>query len=125
MSLLDRSKKGKGHGHLSERRLAKTFDMCPTPASGAMLGCKSDAYSREFRMECKSTVTSVLSLEHGWLCKIKHEALASNKEPVLSVSFVTGNGQAKADGDWFLVRKELFEEFKEYMQRKQDEISKI
>lgn len=88
--------------------MVKSLGMKSTPGSGAGAGAKSDGFDNKFRLECKSTMNKTLSLEHDWLIKIKHEAMETGKEPILSVSFVNGKGVAKKDGDWICLSKELF-----------------
>lgn len=101
------------HGFLSEDRMVKSLGMKSTGASGAGAGDKSDGYNHKFRVECKSTMNKTLSLEHEWLLKVKHEAMETGKEPILTVSFVNGKGVSKKDGDWVLMEKSLFAELTE------------
>jgi len=109
------AKKGSsGHGSASEKRVAKSLSARLTPASGALAGAKGDATFKrgktKYRLECKSTIHASMSLDLGWLVKIAHEALTTQSNPALSVSFVTPEGKPKLHGEWVMVPKYLFQE---------------
>lgn len=109
-------------GIVSEQKIVKKLGMNGTLASGACEGSKSDGFDKEFRIECKSTLHNSMSLEYAWLRKIKHEALTTTKEPVLSVSFTTGNGEPRPDGEWFIITRDLFEEFRMYLKERDGDL---
>lgn len=100
--LLDRLAK-RLHGTKSERRVAKDTRGRLTPASGSKTGAKSDIVLPALRIEAKSTVYESLSLQKAWLDKITREALETNRAPALTLSFVTGSGAAKPNGDWIAI----------------------
>lgn len=115
---LKRVAKGKvAHGNKSEKRLANKMGSRLTPASGAMRGAKSDALlnkkEMKFRIESKSTINNSLSIELGWLVKITEEALQTGCNPVLTFSYVDGDGRAKPKGDWVAMPLWLFQELTE------------
>jgi hypothetical protein len=101
------------HGQRSEKRLAKSFQARLTPASGALSGAKSDFVLPSFRFEAKSTVNNSFSVKLEVLEKITREAMETNREPVVTVSFVTGNGQPRLFGDWVLIPQHVFRELTE------------
>lgn len=84
------------------------------PASGAMVGAKSDASLKEenFRLEMKSTTSTTLKLEMGWLTKITVEALEHHQRPGLVFSFVDAEGkpQMKLNSEWVAIPLEVFRE---------------
>lgn len=103
------------HGTVSEKRVMKKVGAVATPASGALLGCKSDGVldghpDYSFRVEAKSTVNGSLSLKYDWLLKIAHEARETNRIPALTVSFVTGSGECRKDGDWAMIPMRILKE---------------
>jgi hypothetical protein len=100
--LLDRYAKRR-HGTKSERRVAKKLDAKLRPGSGSKVGAKGDSVLPDLLVESKSTVNDSLSLKLAWLQKISGEALDCNRAPALTVSFVTGSGEKRRDGDWLLV----------------------
>lgn len=105
------------HGNKSEKRVADTLSARLMPASGAMRGAKSDAQMTttlyKFQIECKATKTQTLAVEYGWLQKISSEALATNRTPVLTLSFVDETGKGKPRGDWVAIPLWLFQELTE------------
>lgn len=110
--ILKNNKSTTRHGNYSERRVAKALGMRTTPGSGALDGAKSDAYSREFRMESKSTIHESIALKRSWLTKIHNEARSTGREPALSISFVYPDGSEKNYGDWVLIPRSTFEDLK-------------
>ncbi len=100
-------------GRISERNLAHALGGKTTPASGAMDGAKGDIRLGDFLLESKSTTRDSFSVEYGHLAKIRAEALASDKEAGLTVSFITGNGKSRASGEWVLLPLSVFRELTE------------
>lgn len=101
-------------GRKSEDRLVKKVKGRGTLASGAMDGMKGDIQKQDVLIEAKSTTSDTFRLDRGILCKITGEALRSSKIPAVFISFVTGNGKPKLDGDWALIRLKDFEEYLEW-----------
>jgi len=97
------------HGRASEKRIAKSTGGRLTPGSGAFDGAKADISRGDILIECKSTIRASLSLKYEWLQKITREAKGTNQMPAVTISFVTGSGEAKPDGDWVLIPKVLFD----------------
>lgn len=95
------------HGGKSEKRVLEDMGANPTLGSGAFPGMKSDGTMEvgdvRLRIECKSTVHKSMRLEHAWLKKIRREALETGRIPVLTVSFVKPDGEAKIAGDWVMI----------------------
>ncbi len=110
------------HGQKSEERVLKDMGAQQTIASGSIDGMKSDGIKNNLRIECKATVKKSISLKHDWLLKIREEALATNKIPVLTISFVDGDGQAKAGGDYAVIPLYLFTDFAEWLGENESEI---
>jgi len=110
------------HGQKSEERVLKDMGAQQTIASGSIDGMKSDGVKNNLRIECKATVKKSISLKHEWLLKIREEALATNKIPVLTISFVDGDGQAKAGGDYAVIPLYLFTDFAEWLGENESEI---
>lgn len=114
---LDRMDKlGKsGHGKLSEKRLAKELGARLHPASGAIVGHKSDASDEQFQYEMKSTTSLTLPLDKSWLEKISHEANCANKTPAITISFVLPDGKPRMrlNSEWVMVPKWAFQELVE------------
>ncbi len=100
--LIERLGKSK-HGTRSERRVAKRLGARVRPGSGAMQGAKGDSVLPKLLVESKATINGSLSLKKQWLDKITREALASNRAPALSVSFVRPSGEAVPHGDWIVL----------------------
>lgn len=98
------------NGIKSEARVLKSMKMQGTAGSGNQAGNKSDGKDDQFRLECKSTEKKTIKIEYDWLLKISHEALETGRTPLLSVSFVYEQGNAKKDGDWVMMRKRDFDE---------------
>lgn len=103
------------HGTLSEARVSKKIGGRLTPASGAMEGAKGD-FNLDvnedylFKMECKATNSKSMSLKYEWLCKIRNEALETNRIPALTISFVDPKGRAVPNGDHVVIPLWLFTE---------------
>ena len=91
------------HGKASEKRVAKSIGARLTPASGAVQSDKGDFKTPLILGEAKSTIHASITIEYDWLLKIAHEAMHKGKTPALTISFVTGNGDVKRDGDWVLL----------------------
>ncbi len=101
-------------GRKSEVRLNKKIGGQQTPASGALQGAKGDIRKDDFLIEAKSTTTESFRLERGILCKIAGEAIRVDKIPAVCISFVTGNGKPKVDGEWALIRLKDFQDYIEW-----------
>ena len=110
------------HGQKSETRVVKDMGAMQTIASGSIDGMKSDGVKDNLRIECKATVKKSISIKHEWLLKIREEALATNKIPVLTISFVDGDGQAKAGGDFAVIPLYLFTDFAEWLNENESKI---
>ena len=100
--LLNRYAKGR-HGTRSERRVAKKLKAKLTPASGTKAGAKGDSVLPELLIESKATVHDSMVIKASWLRKIAEEAIQKNRYPGLTISFVTGSGAVRPQGDWLLV----------------------
>lgn len=111
---LDRvAKQGRsGHGSLSEQRLARETGARLTPASGALLGAKSDAVDGSVRLEYKSTTKATMALERAWLEKITSEALRKGQTPALVLSFVRPDGKpvTATNAEWVCIPRWKYEE---------------
>lgn len=59
--------------------------------------------------EAKSTVQLSASIKLEWLNKISKEAAEKGCDPALFLSFVTGSGEPKDNGDWVLVPKHVWD----------------
>jgi hypothetical protein len=101
------------HGKASEKKLAKSLSARLTPASGATDSSKGDMRAGDFLIESKSTIHASISLERDFFLKIAHEAQFAGKVPALSVSFVTGDGSPKKNGEWVCIPMHLFKELTE------------
>lgn len=110
------------HGQKSEERVIKDIGAIQTIASGSIDGMKSDGVKDNLRIECKATVKKSISLKHEWLLKIREEALATNKIPVLTISFVDASGESKAGGDFAVIPLYLFTDFAEWLSENDSEI---
>jgi hypothetical protein len=97
-------------GRRSEKRLAKELGARERPASGAMQGAKGDMSLGELLIEAKSTTGASLAVKRRWLAKIGGEARSEGKTPVLTISFVTPDGQPLMDGEWALIPMHKFKE---------------
>ena len=75
-----------------------------------MEGAKGDIKTMSALIEQKSTEGKSLSLNHAWLNKINKEALHTNRNPVLLVSFVYPDGRSKTDGEWVVIPRWLADE---------------
>lgn len=82
--------------------MAKKMRARLTPGSGNITGAKGDCVIPELLIECKSTVHASLSIKKSWLEKITREALARNRAPAVTLSFVDASGQARS-GDWIAI----------------------
>lgn len=96
------------HGKASEKKIAKSIGARLTPASGACASAKGDMQLGEFLLEAKSTIHNSITLDRDFFIKIAHEAKYKGKNPALTVSFVTGDGSAKCDGEWVCIPMNLF-----------------
>jgi Holliday junction resolvase len=107
------SKSNNSHGRKSEERLAKSMAAKLTPGSGAMDHAKGDMVREgeniTLRIEAKCTNKASISIKHEWLEKITREALETNCQPALTISFVSDNGAAKKGGDWVMIPKTVFD----------------
>lgn len=110
------------HGQKSELRVLEDMGAMQTIASGSLDGMKSDGVKDNLRIECKATLKKSISLKHEWLLKIREEALATNKIPVLTISFVTADGESKAGGDFAVIPLYLFTDFAEWLGENESEI---
>ena len=110
------------HGQKSELRVLEDMGAMQTIASGSLDGMKSDGVKDNLRIECKATLKKSISLKHEWLLKIRDEALATNKIPVLTISFVTADGESKAGGDYAVIPLYLFTDFAEWLGENESEI---
>lgn len=114
-----------GHGNRSEKRVAKDLGARLQPASGAMVGAKSDArlkgVSFNFRIENKATVNMTLPIQLDWLVKISKESLQDGSIPVLAFSFVTPEGKPRSamNSDWVAMPKTYFQELLEAAEGKE------
>ena len=66
-----------------ETELCKEFGLTKTPQSGAAWHSKSDAYTKELRIEIKETDNESLRIQRKWLKKIQDEAELTGRIPVL------------------------------------------
>lgn len=108
-------------GRKSEKRLNKKLGGEQTPASGALEGAKGDIKKDDFLIEAKSTIHDSFRLDRRILCKISGEALRVDKIPVVCLSFVTGNGKPKVDGEWAMIKLKDFEEYIDFMKDRNQE----
>lgn len=104
------SRNQKNDGRQAEKRTAKSLNARTQPGSGAKEGAKGDIKTVAALIEQKSTEGKSLSLNHEWLNKINGEALHTNRNPVLIVSFVYPDGRSKTNGDWIVIPRWLAEE---------------
>jgi len=101
------------HGGKSEKRVVADLGAEGTIASGA-LDEKSDGLlsvgEMDFRIECKATRKNSIGLSYGWLRKIREEAMETGRIPLLTISFVHGDGQPRVAGEWVVMPMTLFKE---------------
>lgn len=98
------------HGTTSEKRVGKDLGARLTPASGAMSGAKGDMVLPTLLVEAKATIKSSISIQYSWLVKIMTEALNTNRQPAVTISFVDPQGKPLHVGDWVMIPKTLFRE---------------
>ncbi len=104
-----RKKDGPGaSGVKSERKTAKRIGGQQTKFSGAMPNARGDISLPEFLVEAKSTKLITMRLELTWLVKILREAMKENKEPAVTLTFTTANGDPLVGGTWVLVPESVF-----------------
>lgn len=104
---------GRQHGTVSERKAMKDLKAELTPGSGALLTAKSDGFDDVYQYEVKSTIYKTYRLDLEVLTKIKKEARQVGRVPVLLINFVYGTGESFADGEYVVIRRDVFEELKE------------
>lgn len=100
-------------GRASEKKVLKRLGAQAKPASGAMQGAKGDGETKSFLVEAKSTVNDSLNVKLDWLAKIKQEAIAQGKSPVLTVTFTNGDGGPRKWGKWVMMEEHIFEQLME------------
>lgn len=104
------------HGRLYERKAAKKLDARLQPNSGAMESAKGDmkvkGKDRTWLMECKSTSSTRIAVELGWLVKISEEAHRQGSTPALTIAFVTPDGRPRpnAETEWVAMPMQVFNE---------------
>ena len=101
------------HGQRSEKRVAKAIKARQTPGSGAFRGHKGDMTKGRYLAEAKATVHNSMVVKLEWLVKITQEATIKGCVPLLTVSFVNGSGESKANGDWIMMPLSHFNELNE------------
>lgn len=106
---LRRRKQG-GHGQKAEKKTARRLGASLTPASGAIDGAKGDMAVSDTLIENKATKKLSLILKYEWLLKIAHEAIGKNKEPALTLQFVTEDGKPRPDGAWVCIPERHYRE---------------
>jgi hypothetical protein len=79
-----------------------------TMYSGSKPNARGDMVLGNFLIEAKSTISGSLRLPLDWLAKITGEAERAGRVPALSVSFVSGDGRARANGRWVAVPESVF-----------------
>lgn len=109
----ERQAKGNIHGRKGEKRAMKQLGARLVPGSGAMDSAKSDGYTKEFQFENKTTLAKSYGLKLETLVKIKDEARAVGRVPILSLSFVVESGRSVDDGDYIIMRRADFDELRE------------
>ncbi len=55
-----------------------------------------------FLVECKKTEKKSISVKHAWLKKITYEAMAKEKEPMLTIE-IQGDSDPNVDRDWAMI----------------------
>jgi hypothetical protein len=101
-------------GDWAERRAAKGHKGSRlTRASGSLEGDPGDIEVGDFLIEHKSTVKFSIRLLLDWLLKIASEARARGKKPALQITFCTGDGRPRRNGQWLLVPKYVWDELTE------------
>lgn len=115
----NKNKIGKS-GRKSESILAKKIGGATTIGSGNKDWDKGDIKKGQFLIEAKATEADSFRLERGVLCKIVGEALRFGKIPAVCVSFVTGNGRPKDDGEWALIRLKDFQEYMDWIESRDE-----
>lgn len=106
--------KAKGaHGTRSEKLTAQRLGAQQTPASGALQGAKSDMKRRQYRIEAKATKSASMALDSAWLAKIRHEAVHSNMEPALTVTFTDQQGNPRPGMRWVMISEDEFKRLTE------------
>ena len=100
----------KGIGHKAEKKASFRFGAKLRPGSGATAGAKGDFIDQSFLYESKATEKASFSIKKAWLDKISKEARELNREPVLVVQFVDGDGAVTRGGSWVMIPERLFKE---------------
>ena len=107
-------------GRASESRLTKKLKGKGTVGSGNQCWDKGDIKKGQFLIEAKATEADSFRLDRGILGKISGEALRFGKIPAVCISFITGNGKPKVDGEWALIRLKDFQDYMEWQEGQDD-----
>lgn len=115
---LERRKRDKTkHGNKSETRVVKRLGGKPVAGSGCSENNKSDGTLEtgkvRLRIESKATLHKQMSVKLDWLTKISKEARETNRDPMLTVNFVDGEGRTVMNGAWCMIPETLLAELLE------------
>jgi len=91
------------HGQRSEKRVIRKMGARATIASGSTSRQKGDGRTEKHYIEAKATKHESYSVKLALLRETEKQALAVNRVPMLTISFVDESGQAKRSGDWVMV----------------------
>lgn len=108
--ILSLNKDPKQTGRDSEKRVSKRLSASLKPASGALVGAKGDMATPEYTIEAKATQNLSLSLPLDWWLGVHIAAREQNREPALTLTFVTANGRPRKNGRLVVISEDHFKE---------------
>ena len=108
--ILSLNKDPKQTGRDSEKRTAGRLRASLKPASGAMEGAKGDMSTPEYTIEAKATQNLSMSVPLDWWLGVNQYAREQNREPALTLTFVTANGRPRKNGRLVIISEEHFRE---------------
>lgn len=71
---------------------------------------KGDLFTDKIHVEAKSTINKSIGLKFDWLKKITQTAMERGKVPALTITFTTGDGEPKHNGNWILIQEGVLDE---------------
>jgi hypothetical protein len=77
--------------------------------SGAIDGYKSDASSKRWQLEAKSTISKSVPVDLSILDKITREAKEADKKPIVHIRFMRIQQGVIASPDWVMLEADVFE----------------
>lgn len=100
------------YSNKQETQVAKTLEGKKTPNSGATSFVKGDVTTRQFLIECKTSMTNKqsMSIAKKWIDKLEEEAFAMGKR-YSALVFDFGDGQQH-----YIINEKLFKVLKQYLE---------